>query len=385
MTLRSKKLLLPATVLWCTAAAACTSFLVHPTVSETGRMLLHKCRDREKLGQLDANIRSSADGVRWMQIGHSGIATFAMSSRGVAMTSNTGNKLEGWIVPAKKRKTPNWSFDRIMRLSPTAEAGIPLIKERQRNPGGIYLIADAKNAFLVEIGAGYGEHLEIPGGLLVVANEMHLPGIEERSGATAERVVMQRSREANTRAALRKTRNRDGKYTRRGMFATSRIICGTSPRTQNPFRKSSLSAVCFEPDPEFPAELSTAYIALGPQRHTVYLPCPMALAQFPASFRDGSWAERARELRRKLGNANPYLPRIVALEDEFLDEYDRTREAARELLRSGKRAEAVKLLNDGFARQFAAAEKLLDECRRKAETDPQIPTKHSVKRKIKKN
>ena len=59
-----------------------------------------------------------------------------------------------------------------------------------------------------------------------------------------------------------------------------------------------------------------------------------------------------------------YLPRIVALEDEFLDEYDRTREAARELLRSGKRAEAVKLLNDGFAHQFAAAEKLLDECRR---------------------
>ena len=360
MTATLKKLLTTATASYCAAAAACTTFTVLPEASETGNMMLHKCRDRKIVGRLDANIRGGENGVRWMQIGFNGTATFAMNSRGVAMTSNTGNKLEGWIVPAKKRKAKPWSFDRIMEASRKAEDGIPLIKMRQRNPGGIYLIADAKRAFLVEIGAGYGEHMEIPGGLLVVANEMHLPGIENRSAATAERVVSQRAREANTRAALRKTRNKHGKYTRRGMFATSRIICGDTAKTRTVFCKYSLTAVCFEIDGEFPELLSTAYIALGPQRHTVYLSCPMALKQFPKQFRDGSWAKRALELRQKLGEENPMLPRIVALEDKMLEEYDRTRAEARELLREGRHAEAEKLLTDLFARHFAAADKLLN-------------------------
>ena len=361
MTATLKKLLLFATAPCCAAAVACTTFTVRPEVSETGNMMLHKCRDREKTGRLFANICRGENGVRWMQIGYNGWATFAMSSRGVAMTSNTGNKLDvpGGVPPSKHRYA--WSFDRIMETAPMAEDGIPLIKTRQRNPGGIYMIADAKKAFLVESGAGYGEHMEIPGGLTVVGNEMHLPGIECRSVASAERVVMQRTREANTRAALRKTRNRDGKYTRRGMFAASRIICGSKPRTQNVFRKTSLTAVCFEIDGEFPEFLSTAYIALGPQRHTVYLPCPMAIGQFPEPFRDGSWAKRAMELRKKVGDKNPHLPRIVALEDEFLKEYDRTRDEARKLLRAGKTAEAKKLLNGRFDRQFDAADRLLNE------------------------
>ena len=368
MTTKFKKLLLLATAPCCAAAVACTTFAVHPEVSETGNMMLHKCRDREKVGRLFANIRSGENGVRWMQIGYNGWATFAMSTRGVAMTSNTGDKLDIRGVSVPKRKN-SWSFDQIMEGAPTAEAGIPMIKTRSRNPGGIYMIADAKRAFLVEIGIGYGEQMEIPGGLTVVANEMHLPGIEYRSVASAERIVMQRAREANTRAALRKTRNRDGKYTRRGMFAASRIICGSKPKTQNVFRKSSLTAVCFEIDGEFPEYLSTAYIALGPQRHTVYLPCPMALEQFPEPFRDGSWAKRAMEFRKEVGDKNPTLPRIIALEDEFLKEYDRTRDEARKLLRAGRTAEAKKLLNDLFVRQFEAADRLLNELHENTKSD----------------
>ena len=365
-----KKLLWLTTASYCAAAAACTSFAVLPGVSETGRMLLHKCRDRKKFGTLTANICSGENGIRWIQIGSNGGATFALNDRGVAMTSNTGNLLAGRLVPAKRRKTRSWSFDRIIAASPTAEAGIPMIEENGRNPGGIYMIADTKRAFLVETGAGYGEHMEIPGGLLVVANEMHLPGIEERSAATAERVVFQRAREANTRAALKKTRNKDGKYTRRGMFAVSRLCGGSTAKNQQIFRKSSISAVCFELDDEFPAQLSVAYIALGPQRHTVYLPCPIALRQLPESFRDGSWAKRSREFRKKLGDRHRYLPRIVALEDKLLTDFDRTREEARELLRAGKRTEAENLLNSVFARHFAAAEKLLSELSADAGIEP---------------
>ena len=66
MTAALKKLMLFATAPLGAAAVACTSFAVHPGVSETGNMMLHKCRDRAVVGRLDANIRSGKDGVRWM-------------------------------------------------------------------------------------------------------------------------------------------------------------------------------------------------------------------------------------------------------------------------------------------------------------------------------
>ena len=330
-------------------------------------MLLQKCRD-STMGKLDADIRTAKNGRRWMRIGANGGAMFAMNDRGVAVTVNTGNKLEGDDIPKKATTHSVALFNLIMETCSSAESGVPLIEKHFRNPAGIYMIADANRAFLVEAGAGYGEHKEIAGGLLVVANEMHLPGVEEYNTSGMRGMGRQRAREANTRAALQRMRNKDGKYTRRGMFAASRIPMGSTNKEQNVFRKiaaksgvGSVSAVCFEPDGEFPQQLSTAYVALGPQRHTVYLPCPMALAQFPEKIRDGRWAELSVKIRKNQGETNPLLPRIVALEDKLLNEYDRTREEARELLRSGKTAEAEKLLNDRFEEQFARADALMTE------------------------
>ena len=65
------------------------------------------------------------------------------------------------------------------------------------------------------------------------------------------------------------------------------------------------------------------------------------------------------KIRKNQGEANPLLPRIVALEDELLKEYDRTRDEARELLRGSKIEEAKKLLNDRFEAQFRKADALM--------------------------
>ena len=362
----AKTSLLAAAVLSCSAAVACTSFTIHRTGSETGRMLVHKCRD-STMGRLDAEMMTVGN-RRWMRIGSGGGAMFAMNDRGVAVTVNTGNKLAGDAIPKKASTHSVPLFAEIMEKCATAESGVKLIERHFRNPAGIYMIADAKRAFLVESGAGYGEHKELTGGIFVIANEMHLPGIEEFNTSTAHGMGRQRAREANTRAALRRTRDKNGKYTRRGMFATSRIRCGKAIKAQNVFRPvssktgvGSLSAVCFEPDPEFPEHLSTAYVALGPQRHTAYLPCPMALRQFPEAMRNGKWAALSVTIRKNQGEENPLLPQIVELEDRLLAEYDRTREEARQLLREGKTAEAEKLLNDLFDRHFRQAEALLTE------------------------
>ena len=115
--------------------------------------------------------------------------------------------------------------------------------------------------------------------------------------------------------------------------------------------------------------MSTAYIALGPQRHTVYLPCPMALAQFPEAMRNGQWAELSVTIRANQGEENPLLPKIVDLEDRLLAEYDLVREEARQLLRSGRAAEAEKLLNDRFAAHYRMAEALMTRLAAEAPTE----------------
>lgn len=121
----------------------------------------------------------------------------------------------------------------------------------------------------------------------------------------------------------------------------------------------SLETACFEIDSEFPAYLSCAYIALGPQRHTVYLPVPMALRQLPDKIRDGRWGEMAYAHQEAFGPEHGDLPRMTELEDKFIAEFKETRDRARRLLKDGKTDEAVKLLNDCFDRQYAEADKLM--------------------------
>ena len=92
--------MLIAAALGSSAAMACTSFTIHRTRSETGRMLVQKCRD-STMRKLDAAMMKSPGGRRWMRIGANGGAMFAMNDRGVAVTVNTGNQLQGDDIPAK--------------------------------------------------------------------------------------------------------------------------------------------------------------------------------------------------------------------------------------------------------------------------------------------
>jgi hypothetical protein len=356
MTSQGKIAILCAAALTSTAAFACTSWVLHPSVTKSHRMIVQKCRDSASK-VLDADMRTSESGIRWMRIGAGGGAAFSMNACGVVATSNNGDPLTKPEHP--RPKIGGWVLGRVGANSSTAREGLKFIEELQRNPAGIFFVADPKQAFLMESGADYAECQEITGGICVVANEMHLPGIDGRARSKLERIIRQRAREANTRAALREAAKRDGGYTREGCFATSRLPMGEGVKKQFPFRVQSQTAVCFELDGEFPDTLSTAYIALGPQRYTVYIPSPMALEQFPEKIRNGEWAAMALKFRKTAGEKTKLVDRIPELEKQLLAEYDKVREEARTLLKSGKRDAAVKLLNDCYARQYARAEELL--------------------------
>lgn len=364
MTSKEKIAILCAAVLGSAAASACTSWVLHPSVTKSHRMIVQKCRDSNSK-VLDADMRTTGNGVRWMCIGAGGGACFSMNSLGVVATSNAGDTL---TVPEKPLpKIGGAPLERVAVNCSTAHEGIKYLEELQRNPAGIFFVADPKQAFIVESGASYGEHKEITNGICVIANEMHLPGIDGRALSSLERMTRQRAREANTRAALRKAAERDGGHTPAGCFEASRLPMGEGAKKQFPFRVQSQTAVCFELDAEFPDTLSTAYIALGPQRYTVYIPSPMALEQFPEKIRNGEWAAMALKLRKIAGEKTKLVDRIPELEKQLLAEYNKVREEARTLLKSGKREAAVKLLNECYSRQYAQAEALLTSLLAEAE------------------
>ena len=197
----------------------------------------------------------------------------------------------------------------------------------------------------------------------MISNTWHLPGGEEISTKSVKFGRGDRAREANTRMALQNSRD-NGKYTVRGCMDVSRLACGKTFKEKYPYRVgkgggNSLGSSCFELDAEFPAYLSYAWLALGPQQHTLYLPIPMSLNQMPEKLRDGSWAMLAYDLREKVGTNPGYLAEFSKLEDKFIAEVEAARQKARGLLKAGRNDEAAKLLNDTFERQFAEADALL--------------------------
>ncbi len=348
---------------------ACTSWAIHRSLTQSGRMIIQKCRDSYR-GRLDADIRIAPNGWRWMRIGaNKHYPDFGVNEKGGAITMNDGDSTD-IKHPGKGRlgMAAALTIRYVCTNCATAVEGVEFIKNVGRSgwklgSNATYLVADPDRAFLVDLSHGYAEVKEITGGTVVITNTWHLPGGEEISTKSLGFGRGDRSREANTREALRKG-NVNGKYTLRSSFDVSRMYRQKGdPSKLFPFvvgaKVLSLGCSCFELDKEFPAYLSYAYIALGPQQDTIFLPVPMSLDQLPEKMRDGSWAKMAYDILDNAGINHPDIAEFAKLEDKFLAEVAQLRPQAYELLKAGKRDEAAKLLNDCFRRQFAEADALL--------------------------
>ena len=357
-----------AAILGCCAADACTSWVIHPSRSANGHMLVHKCRD-SKYTPLDATMIELPGGRRYMKIGTvAGWHCFVMNDHGVAAILNAADPVSSRHPGGDRVGYGAGGFLTYAATNCTRADQLPAFAKFCADSGiavgpQSFFVADPKRAFLIDVvGPDYAAVKEIYGGISIISNCMHLPGVEKYSRQRWPGFRYDRRRETNVRRELKQGKV-NGKYTIADTMRISRLKWEKAPEKHLPFRKDSLGGVTFDIDPEFPGYLSTAYIALGPQQHTVYLPTPMALTQFPETIRDGSWGELAMDLRKAVGDDHPGLEKIVELEKQLFVEYEQTREQARKLLKEKRTDEAVKLLNECYLRQFRAAEKLLTELR----------------------
>ena len=368
------------------SAEACTSWVMHSSATKSGLITVTKCRD-QKPYRISGDIRVSPRNWRWLRLGQhpnkvsfeGGYTGYGMNEKGVIATCNDGDYLTSEYPREGRVNIGSYSILRqVLVECDNAWDGAVLIRDHcrasrrpgvQGHHGSTLMVADGRHAYIVDIGTAYGEIKEIKSGMLVISNKMHLPGIEEFAASQLRSFLSDRAREANSRKVMNEYRE-NGKFTVQGIIRASRAKCakGNDLRERYPFRSNSQGAACFEIDPEFPAQLSTCYTTIGPQRHTVYLVIPMAVRQMPDNIRNGKWADLAFAFRKKCGDEHPSLDALYAFEAKTLPEYDKVREEARKLLRAGKTKEAEELLNAWFIKQFEAADAFLT---RLVETTPE--------------
>ena len=368
------------------ATEACTSWVMHSSATKSGLITVTKCRD-QKPYRISGDIRVSPRGWRWLRLGqhpdkitfYGGLTGYGMNEKGVVATCNDGDYLTSEYPREGRVNIGSYSILRqVLTECDNAWDGAVLIRDHcrasrrpgvQGHHGSTLMAADGRHAYIVDIGTAYGEIKEIKSGMLVISNKMHLPGIEEFAASQLRSFLSDRARDANSRKVMNEYRE-NGKFTVQGIIRASRAKCakGDDLRERYPFRSNSQGAAIFELEPEFPAQLTTCYTTIGPQRHTVYLAIPMAVRQMPDKIRNGKWADLAFAFRKKCGDEHPSLDALYAFEAKTLPEYDKVRDEARKLLRAGKTKEAEELLNSWFLRQFEAADALLT---RLVETTPE--------------
>ena len=145
----------------CAAAHACTSWVIHPSRSATGRMIVHKCRDSH-YSLLDAEMYEFPDGRRYMRIGTTkGWNCFSMNNSGVVIILNAADPVSSRHPGGERTGHGAGGF-----LSYTAEKcsradqALNFIKFCADNDIALgpqsFFVADPKRAFLYNVAKSDG-------------------------------------------------------------------------------------------------------------------------------------------------------------------------------------------------------------------------------------
>ena len=358
----------------CTLATATvhadTDWIILPRASESGRMLLHALRDNTKPISTDLRLDKTGK-IHSLRIGNTKTKfTFAgINYCGVAVAAIGGDPQRDKYPKADKRNyTSNNAVNLILRTCKTAEQGVGLLRDGFKKSliagSIIFFVADANRAFVVECSPKHFASFELTASYCVYTNCWRLPNMDDASRRSARSRSWQSQREWTVRTALQNAKKSGNTVSVAETFGASRLGPAEMnvPATEKardkakifntPAMATSADAVLFEIDREFPGVLSCAYIAFGPQRHTVYLPVPVGAAEkLPAEITPNPWKTAALARNKAAKPETPFNMKIFEFEQEMLKSFNKTREEARALLRDNNAAEAKKLLQEKLQQQ----------------------------------
>ncbi len=347
------------------SAWADTAWIIRPETSASGRMLMQSCREGKPR---DLMIRFDPPGpwgkYHHLRIGDKSKFCFAgLNEKGVAVVFTGGDPNRD---PKPPKTTKNLYSGHnatviLTRSSANAREAVNMLrtafKKKLIADGLIFFIADPNRAIIVECSPRHFASWELPTGFCVYTHCWKLPGMDNTSTGSAERAARHYQREWAAREFLRRAMEKDDDKTISvaESLAVARINAeDTGKKTVRtaPSNEQSLDSYLFDLDAEFPDILSCVYVAYGPQRYTVYLPIPMGAADaLPPELQNPEWPKIAQELRKNADPKAPVSPALVEFEQKQLQEFAKSRQKARDLLRRDKNDEARQLLRDTLQRQ----------------------------------
>jgi len=343
------------------AKVGCTSWMVLPDASATGAAMLQKNRDYSGQNLLSIRLFRAMPGrYKVVTVGDlwSSGAGAVMNEKGLMIVQNDG---PGWESRLQRTGIGCIFMLRLLaeQCADAAEAEAMFRRLHTRGiviGSSIYLIADLNRGVIIE---ATGRHLaaaHLDFGFEARANSFLLPGMSGLNKTLRPRDKFlngENRRYAATEFLASRLRDK-GLLSPVDLMDCSRLRDPEMEKQnwRQVCMKNTIASTLFVPDRAYPEMLSTVFIAIGPPRHTIYLPVPMGVTEFPEELACGDMGLLAFSLREKYGLDHPHLDRFKALEKELTDEHFAVCEEARKLLRAHRRGEAAALLTKNFRKQF---------------------------------
>ena len=349
----------------------CTSWMVLPDASATGAAMLQKNRDYRGQNLLSIRLFRAMHGrYKIITVGDlwSTGAGAVMNEKGLMIVQNDGPGREP--CPNSVAIGCVYMLRLLAEQCANAAEAEALLRKLHRagivRGSSIYLIADLDRGVVIETTGRHLAAAPVDFGFEARANNLELPGTLSLNAALwskRESFLNGENRRYSANAFLGARLREKGNLSPLDLMDCSR-------QRDPELEKQNWRQVCMEntiastlmvPDRGCPDMLSTVFIAIGPPRHTIYLPVPFGTTEFPEELANGDMGLTAFAIRDKYGLDHEHLPRFKALEKELMDEYLPVREQARIMLRQNRRKEAAELLTQNFKKQFGRVRAFLKQ------------------------
>ena len=343
----------------------CTSWMVLSDLTKNNTNILHKNRD--SLSRNVAVILSPADSPRkWIALGKQYTNT-GLNASGLAGVMNSGELCPDHSNDKTKKTTPA-QLQEILTHCDTALQAVKMLKKMVEagdychgKSGSIFFFIDTREGYICEFTPKVFTVQKYGQGYAVRANIWQNPGMAMHSRNTLNRYLDSSIRAHSAYSGLNNIFEKHGRITPLQIFELSRHcqLPEDSPLKRSLCFKNTNSGNTLEIDRQYPDVLSTGYFTIGHIRNTVYVPIPVCTEKVLPGMADYSWGKAAFERLDKQGYAAQLPEAWLKYEKNFMEKYNNARQQARKLLDNGKRAEAVKLINETAYSIWLEAEAVL--------------------------
>ena len=332
----------------------CTSWMIFSDLTGNGTNILHKNRDA--LSHQVTVLKSAPDSPRkWIGMGNDKELYMGINAAGLAACMNSGEICIDPPVDKSKMRT-HAILRSILENCDTAKQAAETMQGiirrgdyyHGKNAGSIFFFTDCKEGYICEITGKFCSVRRYDSGYAFRANVWRNPGMAQRARTPHNKYLENAAREAMVREIFNAAIDKKQRIELTDILELSRChkLPEGSPLTRSVCFRHTNSTSTLVIHREFPDVLSTAYLHVGHPRHTLYLPIPVCVEKLDCRQEETVWAEASWKRFDRLGLNAPIPAEWTAFEKESMEHYAKASADALALLRQGKKAQAVRIVND---------------------------------------